>query len=147
MTQLAKLTGWDLDPFDLLWRNFVDHDSNRFNTLLEKINYPTDIYETEDGIVFELAVVGLESKDIEIQTQGDTLRIKYNKERNEEENSKYLYKGIAKRSFDLAWKISSKFDLSKLEAELEKGLLSIKVPYAETAKAKLVEIKTIKHLN
>lgn len=146
MTQLAKFAGWDLDPFDLLWRNFIDHDS-RFNTLMEKINYPTDIYETQDGIVFELAVVGLNSEDIEIQTQGDTLRIKYNREKTEDDSSKYIYKGIARRSFDLAWKVSSKFDLSKLEAQLEKGLLSIKVPYAETAKAKLVEIKTIKQLS
>lgn len=141
MTQLTKFSGFDLDPFDLLWRNFIDHDS-RFNTLLEKINYPTDIYETETGVTFELAVVGLNSEEIQIETQGDILRIKYSKEKTEDD-SKYIYKGIAKRSFDLAWKISSKFDLSKLEANLEKGLLTIVVPYAETAKPKSIQIKQI----
>jgi len=145
MTQLTKFAGFDLDPFDLLWKNFIDHDS-RFNTLLEKVNYPTDIYETADGITFELAVVGLDSKDIVIETQGEVLRIKYNKEKHEDE-TKYIYKGIAKRSFDLAWKVSSKFDLPKLEAQLEKGLLTIKVPFAETAKAKTIQIKEIKSLN
>lgn len=141
MTQLTKFSGFDLDPFDLLWRNFVDHDS-RFNTLLEKINYPTDIYETETGVTFELAVVGLNSDEIQIETQSDILRIKYSKEKTEDD-SKYIYKGIAKRSFDLAWKISSKFDLSKLEANLEKGLLTIVVPYAETAKPKSIQIKQV----
>jgi HSP20 family molecular chaperone IbpA len=144
MTQLTKFAGFDLDPFDLLWRNFIDHDS-RFNTLLEKVNYPTDIYETEEGITFELAVVGLDSKDISVETQGEVLRIKYTKEKHEDE-AKYIYKGIAKRSFDLAWKVSSKFDLTKLEAQLERGLLTIRVPFAETAKAKAIQIKEVKQI-
>jgi len=144
MTQLTKFAGFDLDPFDLLWRNFIDHDS-RFNTLLEKVNYPTDIYETEEGITFELAVVGLDSKDISVETQGEVLRIKYTKEKHEDE-AKYIYKGIAKRSFDLAWKVSSKFDLTKLEAQLERGLLTIRVPFAETAKAKAIQIKEVKQV-
>jgi HSP20 family protein len=113
---------------------------------MEKVNYPTDVYETEDGINFELAVVGLDSKDINIEIQGDSLRIKYNKEKHDDE-AKYIYKGIAKRSFDLAWKVSSKFDLTKLEAQLEKGLLTIHVPFAETAKTKTIQIKEVKALN
>ena len=141
MTQLTKFSGFDLDPFDLLWRNAIENDS-RYNTLLEKINYPTDIYETEEGITFELAVVGLNSEDIKIETQGDILKIKYTREKTEDD-FKYIYKGIAKRSFDLAWKISTKFDLSKLSAQLEKGLLTIKVPYAEASKAKTITIKQL----
>ena len=45
---------WELDPFDLLWKNFFDNKPH-FNTLIDKINYPVDIYETETGLCFELA--------------------------------------------------------------------------------------------
>ena len=133
---------WDLDPFDLLWKNLFE-EQPRFNTLIDKINYPVDIYEEDSGITFELAVVGVEKDDIEIQVQGDNLRISYEKKDQDTERS-YIYKGIAKRSFDLAWKVASKFDLSKLEATMDKGLLNIRVPLSEDKKPKLIEIKTIK---
>jgi HSP20 family molecular chaperone IbpA len=41
----------------------------------------------------------------------------------------------------LSWKISVKFDLSKLEAKLDKGLLVLDIPYAESKKPKQIVIK------
>lgn len=143
MTQLTKpISSWELDPFDLLWKNIFDGTSN-FSTLVDKISYPVDIYEEDNGITFELAVVGLDKEDIQIEVQADNLRIKYEKPKDAKERL-HVYKGIARRSFDLAWKVSSKFDLSKLEASLDKGLLTIFVPLSEERKPKMIEIKTIK---
>ena len=129
---------WELDPFDLLWKNFFDTKPH-FNTLIDKINYPVDIYETDQGICFELAVVGLDKADIEILADGDMLRITHRKEK--QEDSPYIYKGIARRSFDLAWKIANKYDLSKLKASLDKGLLKLEIPYANLKEPKRIEIK------
>jgi HSP20 family molecular chaperone IbpA len=53
----------------------------------------------------------------------------------------YIYQGVAKRSFNLGYKIAAKFDLSKAEAMMENGLLGIKIPYAEEAKPKTIKIK------
>lgn len=135
------ISNFELDPFDLLWKNIFE-DNSRFNTIYEKINYPVDIYEEEDGITFEIAVVGLSSQDIEIKVQGENLRIKYDRPKNEDRL--YVYKGIARRSFDLEWKVSTKFELSKLEATIDKGLLQIFVPLSEEKKSRLIEIKTVK---
>jgi len=136
MTQLQR---WAMDPLDIVWKNLFDVNSN-FNTIQHKINYPVDIYETESGLRFELAVVGLNKEDINIQIDGDTLRISHDKEEAEQERS-YIQRGIARRSFDLAWKISSKLDISKLEAKLDKGLLIIDIPYAIEKAPKKVTIK------
>lgn len=136
MTQLSR---WAMDPFDIVWKNFFDTNSN-FNTIQHKINYPVDIYETETGLRFELAVVGLDKEDIEILVESDTLRITH--DRKEDINRAYLQKGIARRSFDLAWKVASKYDLSNLEANMDKGLLIIDVPYAESKMPKRIEIKS-----
>jgi len=130
---------WTLDPFDIVWKNFFDVNST-FTTFENKINYPVDILETEDGLRFELAVVGLSESDLDIQVDGDTLRITYEKPETEEIKN-YLQKGIAKRSFDLAWKVASKFELSKLDASLDKGLLTINIPYAPEKAPKKIEIK------
>ena len=79
MTQLQR---WAMDPFDIVWKNFFDGHSN-FNSLQQKINYPVDIYETETGLRFELAVVGLDNEDIQILIESDTLRITHDKQAEE----------------------------------------------------------------
>ena len=137
MTQLAH---WDIDPFDIVWKNFLTSNST-FSTFQEKINYPVDIYETETGLRFELAVVGLDKSDIDILIESDVLRITHDKQTTEGVDRSYITKGIAKRSFDLAWKIASKFNLTKLDATLDKGLLILDIPYAEEKAPKKVTIK------
>ena len=137
MTQLAH---WGIDPFDIVWKNILDSNST-FNTIESKINYPVDIYETETGLRFELAVVGLDKSDIEILVESDVLRITHNKKETEGTEKSYLQRGIARRSFDLAWKIASKLNLNKLEANMDKGLLIIDIPYAEEKAPKKVTIK------
>jgi HSP20 family protein len=133
------LKEWTMDPFDIVWKNFFDGHSN-FNTLQQKINYPVDIYETENGLCFELAVVGLDKDDLNILVEGDTLRVTH-ENRNDSEVVNYIAKGIARRSFDLAWKVASKYDLSKLVAKLDKGLLIIDIPYSESKAPKKISIK------
>jgi HSP20 family molecular chaperone IbpA len=136
MTQLQR---WAMDPFDIVWKNFFDANSH-FNTIQEKINYPVDIYETDNGLRFELAVVGLGKEDLEILIESETLRITYNKKEAEIDRT-YLQRGIAKRSFDLAWKVASKYDLSKLDAKIDRGLLILDIPYSESKAPKKVTIK------
>ena len=136
---MTQLQPWVIDPFDIVWKNFFDVNST-FNTFENKINYPVYILETENVLRFELAVVGLSEADLDIQVDGDTLRITYEKPETEEIKT-YLQKGIAKRSFDLAWKVASKFELSKLDASLDKGLLTINIPYAPEKAPKKIEIK------
>ena len=53
-----------------------------------------------------------------------------------------LLAGIKKSSFNLTWKIATKFDLSKLEASLDKGLLHISIPVAEGKAVKQIKINT-----
>ena len=134
---MTYIKEWAIDPFDIVWKNFFDVNSN-FNTINQKINYPVDIYETANGLCFELAAVGLEKLDIDIQVDGDTLRVSHEGKQDQERN--YITRGIARRSFDLAWKVASKFDLSQLVARLNKGLLTIDIPYAESKALKKVTI-------
>ena len=139
---MGILRPFELDPFDLLWRDLFETNS-RFSAITQRVTHPVDIYETENGIRFEVAAVGLDSKDIDIQIDNDQLRIKYEKPQIENEESA-IYRGIKRSSFDLTWKISTKFDLSKLEAQLDKGLLTLDIPTAEGKAIRKIEISTPK---
>ena len=136
---MGTLRPFELDPFDLLWRDLFEANS-RFSAITQKVTHPVDIYETEDGISFEVAAVGLDKEDIEILVDGDQLRIKYEKVKPLNQETA-IYRGIKRSGFDLSWKISVKFDLSKLEAKLDKGLLVLDIPYAESKKPKQIVIK------
>ena len=136
---MTQLQHWASDPFDIVWKNFMNAEST-FNTIQQKINYPVDIYETENGLRFELAVVGIDKNEINISVDGDTLRVQHENQLEDSERV-YLQRGIARRSFDLAWKVASKFDLTKLDAKLERGLLVIDIPTSETKAIKTIKIK------
>lgn len=128
-----------LNDFDLVWKNLIDQKSSYLPVITNKMNYPVDIYTTDNGIQFDIAAVGKEKQDIEILTEGETLRIKYTK--GVEEHKDYIHKGIAKRAFDFAWKISKELDLTKAEASMDKGLLSVTIPYAKDRAPKQLTIK------
>ena len=137
---MTQLQHWAMDPFDIVWKNFLDINSP-FNTMQEKINYPVDIYETENGLRFELAVVGLNQEDLDILVEGDTLRITHDRKvADGVQERSYIQKGIARRSFDLAWKVAAKFDLTSLTATMDKGLLIIDIPVSEERAPKKIQI-------
>jgi len=139
--------GTRLFPTDLLFKNFFDRASAFESNLETKINHPVDIILKEEFLVFEIAAVGLEKKDIELQVEdGNCLKVSYTKPSIDSNNSEidagqYIHKGIAKRSFELGWKISPKFDLTQIDAKMEYGLLTISVPITPESRPKTIKIK------
>ena len=142
---------WKFDEeFDLLWKSFFDNNA-QYRPVKEKaVNHPCDIQETDNGLKIEIAAVGLDHSDMDIIVDSETLRVAYRKTEDDKQKEKdeyrYLHRSIKKASFDIAWKISSKYDLAKLEASLDKGLLTLDIPFAKENKPKKIEIKTPKSL-
>jgi len=127
--------------FDILFRNLFEAESN-FNTLSgTKSPHPVDIYEDELGLTIEVACTGLTKEEVEINIEQDVLRITYNKLPELKNQRSYQVKGIARRAFNLAYKIASKFDLAQSQATMSDGLLVITMPFAAEAKPKQILIK------
>ncbi len=137
---MGNLTPFGTSPFDILFRDFfkTDGDFTPFNSI--KVNHPVDIYEAEEGLNIDIACVGLTKKDIDLTIEGDILRVEYKKDKGSSE-AEYIQRNIAKRAFNFGWRISRRFDLSKLNAKLENGLLHLYAPLADEAKPKTVTIK------
>ena len=128
-----------LFPTDLLFKNFFETDSHFQSHAEIKPNYPCDLFTDDDGLHIEIAAVGLDKKDIKIETAENQIKVIY--EKTDEENSvDYIHRGIARRSFNLGWKISPKFNLNRVDAKMDKGLLSIFIPIFEDVKPKAIKI-------
>jgi len=133
-------------PTDLLFRNFFDTNSMFQSYVEQKPNYPVDIYTLDNELCFDIACVGLDKKDIDILTEGTTLKVSYKKPSVESnpsdiEAEDYIHKGITRKSFDMGWKISAKYNLSGIVAGMKNGLLTIKIPISKESLPKSVTIK------
>ena len=137
---MGNLQPFGLSPFDILIKDFFNTDTEFRPAHQTKINHPVDIYEANDGLNIDIACVGLTKKDIEITVEGDILKVEYNKDKSKNDET-YVHRNIAKRSFNLGWRISRRFDLNKLDAKLELGLLQLSAPLTEDNKPKTVTIK------
>ena len=130
---------YERNPFDILVRNFFQ-DASIYRPLAEtKLQHPVDIYERDNGLGIDIACTGISKEDIEILIEGNIIRVNYERPKAELDDV-YIHKGIAKRSFNLGWKIDSKFNLSKATAEFKNGLLQIVIPYAKGLEPKTLKI-------
>ena len=134
-------------PTDLLFRNFFETDTAFRSFVDTKPNYPVDIRQSSEALRIDIAVVGLDKDDIKIETlDGNTLRVSYEKPSIEANDSNkeaydYIHRGIARRGFNMGWKIAAKYNLRNIKASMDKGLLSIEIPIHEEEKPKVINIK------
>ena len=128
------------NPFDILVRNFFQ-DAGAYRPLAEsKLPHPVDIYERDNGLGLDIACTGISKEDIEILIEGNIIRVNYDKPK-EDDLGAYIHRGIAKRSFNLGWKVDPKFNLAKAKPSFNNGLLTIEVPFLEGKGIKTLTIK------
>lgn len=129
-------------PFDILVRNFFESAGAFAPAAETKISHPVDIYEDPDGIHIEVACTGIDKKDIEVLIEHSSIRIKHEKANDQDTGDRtYHAHGISRRSFNLGYRFSSRFDLSKADAKFNNGLLLIDIPFAEESKPRALKIK------
>ena len=129
-------------PFDILVKNFFQKEEEFTTPSNRIINHPLDIFEDENGLYFDIACTGLTKKQVKINVEGDILKVSYDKKKTDNNEGIHFYhSGIAKRSFNLGWKIARRFDLSKIEATMKDGLLKLFIPLTPDSKPKTVSIK------
>ncbi|MDD5747781.1 MAG: Hsp20/alpha crystallin family protein [Actinomycetota bacterium] len=137
------------DPFDTLLS--TQDDLNRLfrgwlrggSSILEggKWSPAVDMYETEDALVVEAELPGIDPKDIDVSVEGGVLVIngerKHEKEVNEEN---YHRVERAYGSFERAIQLPSDVDPDKIKASYENGVLKALIPKKEVQKPKSIPI-------
>lgn len=94
----------------------------------------------DDAYLISMAVAGFGEDDIEIVANENTLTVKGNARKDEEEDTAYLYRGIAGRAFERRFQLADYIKVTG--ARMENGLLHIdlarEVP--EALKPRKIEI-------
>jgi HSP20 family protein len=107
----------------------------------------TEMSETPTELSLTAELPGLDKKDVDISVDDGVLTIRGTKtqERTEgKENTQYYVWERSYGTFERSFTLPRTVDASKISAEFEKGVLKVKMPKSEEAKAKgrKIEIAT-----
>ena len=124
--------------FDNLFRDLA---KGGFSQLVSQ-NPAADIVETENTIQVKVDLPGHSAKDIQVKLEGDTLTIlSERKQEKEEKGENYLRTERSHGLFSRSFVLPSSVDGSKPEARYVNGVLTVTLPKAEAAKARVIEVK------
>jgi HSP20 family protein len=103
--------------------------------------FPLDLYETDEAVVLKAALPGVKAEDVDITITGETLTIKGEARREEEEKKRDYYRqetwyGNFARSISLP----SQVEAEKAEAVFDDGVLKLTIPKAAAARPKTIKV-------
>ncbi len=97
-----------------------------------------NVLKDGDNYQIEIAIPGLNKKDISLRIENGNLLINHVVE--EKNPRTYLKKGFELAGFDRSFKLPKEVDTNLIQAEFTAGILSIKLPIKEAAKPKTISI-------
>ena len=125
------------DLFDWSNRNF-----STTNTTLPSVN----IKETTDEFKVEVAAPGFEKGDFKLELNHDVLTISSEKqiENESKENEHFSKREFSYQSFTRSFTLPNIADSERIDANYDKGILTVSIPKKEEARPKpsrMIEIK------
>jgi HSP20 family protein len=102
---------------------------------------PLDVQTDSDGYVITAPVLGMKVEDIKIEILDDVLTLSGETKSESEEDSDYLLREIHYGAFRRSIRLPSALNPEEAEAKVEDGLLTIRIPKAENARPKSIEVK------
>ena len=115
--------------FDNLFNDFFNTVSRTpFNSVTHKSNYPrVDIRETREAVTLDATVPGLRKEDVSIDYEDGHLKISADKQINDTED--YIHREIHRSAFSRWFSVDEEvYDVGKIDASLDEGILSITIP-------------------
>ena len=102
-----------------------------------------DLYETEHDLVLKADLPAVNSKDIDVRVENQTLTISGERKFDQQEAGKGYHR--IERSyghFSRSFSVPNTFDTENISAAYENGVLTVKLPKKEAAKPRQIKIET-----
>jgi HSP20 family protein len=127
-------------PFDEMRRMMQDFWLSPFvepGAWSETFNPSVDVREEDDEVIVSAELPGIDQKDVDVEVTQDSVRIAGEKKHEAEKHERgYYRRESVYGSFNRVIDLPAPIDEAKAEAQFSKGVLTIKLPKSEQAKAK-----------
>lgn len=104
------------------------------------VELPIDLYETDDGVVLEMAVPGVEADDLDLSLEGRQVTIRGRTREGVEDGRRYWLRGMPRGEFSRTVTVPSGIDANAIEANVQNGILTLRLPKAPEAMARKIAI-------
>ncbi|MEJ2010599.1 MAG: Hsp20/alpha crystallin family protein [Anaerolineales bacterium] len=102
---------------------------------------PLDVHARDDEFVISAPVPGLKAEDLKIQILEDVVTLRADIEDQESESEATLLREIPRGGFERSLRLPAPLDAQHAEARIENGLLTLRIPKAEEARPKTIQVK------
>ncbi len=119
-------------------RSFFARDVSGYASL------PIDLYETKDELILHAVLPGLKAEDVNVQLENGRLIIDANVPEREIKNATIHYRELTSGNLHREITLPVAVDESKVDAVVENGYLTLRLPKAEEFKPKQIQIKVKK---
>lgn len=101
-----------------------------------------DVYQTDNDIIIKSTIAGVKPEDLDVSINNDMVTIK-GERKNEEivDHGNYYYQECYWGSFSRSVLLPVDVIADKTEASLKNGILTLKLPKADTTKIKKIQVR------
>ena len=122
-------------PYRRLVRRWVENQEHTLGI---------NIREEDEAYVLSALVPGLKAEDLNIQVLDDVVRIEGEYMRSgpvdKEDENEYLLRELPNGSFTRTLRLPSAIEAESVEAKIADGVLTLKLPKAESARPKKIQV-------
>ena len=102
---------------------------------------PVDVIEDSSGITLRADLPGVPKEKLSLQIEGDTLTIEGEMSIAMPDGMESSYAEVNVPRYRRVFTLSKELDPSRVSAELRNGVLSLRIPKAEHAQPRRIEVK------
>ena len=100
-----------------------------------------DVVEDDTGITILADLPGVPKDRLALRVEGDTLQIEGDITSDTPEGMEVVYAEVQVRRYRRAFTLSRDLDTDKISADLKDGVLTLRVPKAEHAQPRRIEVR------
>lgn len=102
---------------------------------------PVDIVEDAEGITLRADLPGVDRDNLRIDVDGETLTLEGTVSLGESAGIRPVYSEIRVAQYRRSFVLGRDLDANRIEAAIKDGVLSLRIPKAEQAKPRRIEVK------
>lgn len=102
-----------------------------------------DIFETDEAVTVLAEMPGVEKSGVDINLEDDVLTLKGKRESDVGKDEAVLLKEYESGSYLRRFTVSESIDQEKIEASMQDGILTLKLPKVAPAKPRKIEVKAV----
>jgi HSP20 family protein len=117
--------------------SFIPSRTNTLGTRAVAAN----LYETGEGFTLQLPLPGIKPEDVEITVLQDTVSLKWEYKGELPKDAQVHWNGIQAGEYQQSFTLPASINAEGVEAHAENGILTLRLPKAEHARARTIKVK------